>query len=222
METDRSNRGQARYDAPGIGGSCCKGEGGEEAMSAPVNVSKPMLTLLIILGLIGIGSLGYTIGAHNVSVVTMTQPSQVVMETQTVYSISTETQTSISQVSVVQAVTQAIPLQIAPLPNTQTQFCNYSSFSGDWCAGGMGDSPAQTVSGYLVQDEGCTLLHGDTQDYALYNVPSNVPTGGVEVYGYVFYNWPSGSSFPMNAPFTDGQVCGGVPVWMLPPYFQQI
>ena len=141
METTRRNRGQARYDSPGIGGSCCKGEGGEEAMSAPVNVGKPMLTLLIILGLIGIGSLGYTIGAHNVSVVTMTQPSQLVMETQTVFSVSTETQTSISQVSVVQAVTQAIPLQIAPLPNTQTQFCNYSSFSGDWCAGRHGRQP---------------------------------------------------------------------------------
>lgn len=195
-----------------------------------VSISKILLVALIIASALGLFSAGYLTGNLNPKLIpyTVTQPGPVVVETQVSYVTQSETQTVVSQVTQSVTETQSLPNQYYPTsPSSQgaeTLACSYPLNDPSWCAQVMGDYPAQTVQGMLVLSGSCYFLHtGYAQDYVLYNAPSNIATylnSNVQAYGYVFNGW-QGAYFPLNPPFSYSlSQCGGIPVWLLPPYFQ--
>jgi hypothetical protein len=202
-------------------------------MSQPVPVSKLIVPVaLIVFACAGLFTLGYFFGIQNPKLTYVTQTQPPLMMTQTIVSYSTQTETTVSQVTESIQITQSAYQGSYNYGGQyyggqgQTVACSYPLSSPDWCAQVMGDYPAQTVSGMLVLSGSCYFLHtGYTNDYVLYNVPSNTASylnQNVQAYGYSFPNWPQGQGFPLNAPFSySTPQCNGTPLWMLPPYFQE-
>jgi hypothetical protein len=196
-------------------------QNGKGETTRPVPVGKYVTGTLLILSLLAVFALGYySNSSSKVIYLTQTQPASVIM--QTVVSYSTETETSMSLVTQQNfaAQTQPVVPYVNQQPNGISLACGYPFTDPEWCANALGNSPKTTVNGYLSISTGCVLLHGDNQDYALYNVPSNITTGAIQVYGYVYYAWPAGQGFPLDTPFSySNNICGRVPVWLMPPYF---
>jgi hypothetical protein len=159
-------------------------------------------------------------------VVLTSQPVTVVVDhtitrTQLNEAITTVSVTTFSRVTVTTTMststyTQPQPGQVAPPVNQQ--YCGYP-FNPWLCNEG---APV-TVTGYLTTDSSCTFLYAGTgQNYVVWNLPKNGTWNGrpVQVYGFVYPNWPQGQPFPQN-PFQQ-TVCVGIPMWSIYPFIQSV
>ena len=94
------------------------------------------------------------------------------------------------------------------------QYCGYP-FNPYACSEG----PPVTLTGYLTNDSSCVFLYVDAgQNYVVWNLPLHYPTGSVQVYGFVYPNWPPNQPFPPY-PFQTVN-CIGTPMWAIPPYIK--
>lgn len=182
------------------------------------------LGFIVLIGILIVGSLGLGIWAGQANpryqLVTITQQGPVIIQTKMSYVTQTETQVTAVMQSYAVTVTQTV----GPAPGYLPQGgCNYP-FDAYYCALEMGDLPPQTITGYLTSDGSCWFLYGGygygaTGNYVLYNVPGNASSllsKPVQVFGYVYGNWPSGTLFPPYQAFTfHTPLCVGTPVWVI-------
>lgn len=98
------------------------------------------------------------------------------------------------------------------------QYCGYP-FNPTVC----NEGPPVTVTGYLTSDSSCVDLYVATGlTYVVWNLNqttiSNYQNQAVQVYGFVYPNWPQTQPFPPY-PFQK-TLCVGIPMWSIPPYIQ--
>ncbi|HXY83590.1 MAG TPA: hypothetical protein VEH56_07690 [Candidatus Saccharimonadales bacterium] len=104
------------------------------------------------------------------------------------------------------------------LPNLSNPACQYP-FNPYGC----NEGPPVTITGFLSTSGSCTFLSpGGGPTYAVWNLPSNYTSGFsgvVQVYGFIYPNWPAQQPFPPY-PFLKQSVCIGTPMWAVYPYIQ--
>jgi hypothetical protein len=137
---------------------------------------------------------------------------------------STSVQTSISLSTLSATVTTTMTTSISasnPFSpyNPYNSACGYP-FHPYLC----NEGPPVTITGYLTNDTSCVFLYvasgNSGTNYVVWNLPSNYPTGPVQVYGFIYPDWPLGQPFPPY-PFQT-VTCGGTPMWAIPPYIQTV
>jgi hypothetical protein len=100
------------------------------------------------------------------------------------------------------------------------------------------EGPPVTIVGTFFNDSSCLTVFGtivtptaipQQETFVIWfysqgarnhrTVPKIIPSNTlVQIYGYVYPDWPAGAPFPPY-PFQT-TVCGGIPVASIPPYFQ--
>ena len=101
---------------------------------------------------------------------------------------------------------------------TMQQYCGYPF--NPWVCN---EGPPITIVGYLTVDSSCVFLYTASGiNYVVWHLPKRDRTmyqnQGVEVYGFIYPDWPTDQPFPSN-PFQQN-ICVGVPMWAIPPYIQ--
>ncbi|MGO9643204.1 MAG: hypothetical protein ACLPY5_00500 [Candidatus Bathyarchaeia archaeon] len=186
-----------------------------------INVNKDRLYFGIIAGLtiivillatiLGIGFNSRTVYVTQNNYVTATS-----IVTQNVWSTVTQPQMQIS-------VSMATNVVAPPgggnyqIPNLSNPACQYP-FNPYGC----NEGPPVTITGFLSTTGSCTFLSpGNGPTYSVWNLPSNYTSGFsgvVQVYGFIYPNWPAQQPFPPY-PFQKS-VCIGTPMWAVYPYIQ--
>ena len=186
-----------------------------------MRVDKGRLYFGIIAGLtIVVIVLGAMLGAgFNSHTVLVTQNNYVTATstvTESVWSIVTISQMTIS----ISTATSAVGPPGGgnyQMPNLSNPACQYP-FNPYGC----NEGPPVTITGFLSTSGSCTFLSpGGGPTYTVWNLPSNYTSGFsgvVQVYGFVYPNWPSQQPFPPY-PF-QRTVCMGIPMWAVYPYIQ--
>ena len=171
------------------------------------------LTIIVILlaTILGIGFNSRTVYVTQNNYVTATS-----IVTQNVWSTVTQPQMQIS-------VSTATNVVAPPgggnyqIPNLSNPACQYP-FNPYGC----NEGPPVTITGFLSTTGSCTFLSpGNGPTYAVWNLPSNYTSGFsgvVQVYGFIYPNWPAQQPFPPY-PFQKS-VCIGTPMWAVYPYIQ--
>jgi hypothetical protein len=163
--------------------------------------------VMLALALMGLAIIGLTIRGPS----TVTRTDYVTqMQLATISITSSTTITTISTMTVASFATLS-----GPQSNWfNQQYCGYP-FNPYLC----NEGPPVTLTGYLTSDSSCVNLYVDTgQNYVVWNLPKKYPTGAVQVYGFVYPNWPQTQPFPPY-PFQK-TICIGTPMWAIPPYIQ--
>jgi len=188
----------------------------------PLTLSKEVFYVVIIaLALMGILVVGLAVRG----------PGGSVTQTQTNYATNYVTQMQFTTVSAgftsSTTTTQAYTVTVAsfstlaagPPPTWfSQQYCGYP-FNPTVC----NEGPPVTVTGYLTSDSSCVDLYVATGlTYVVWNLNqttiSNYQNQAVQVYGFVYPNWPPSQPFPPY-PFQK-TLCVGIPMWSIPPYIQ--
>ncbi len=171
------------------------------------------LTIIVILlaTILGIGFNSRTVYVTQNNYVTATS-----IVTQNVWSTVTQPQMQIS-------VSMATNVVAPPgggnyqIPNLSNPACQYP-FNPYGC----NEGPPVTITGFLSTTGSCTFLSpGNGPTYSVWNLPSNYTSGFsgvVQVYGFIYPNWPAQQPFPPY-PFQKS-VCIGTPMWAVYPYIQ--
>ena len=212
----------------------------------PLNGSKQPLTLpkevfyvvIIALALMGFVVVGLVVRAPAVSV-TQTQTEYITQMQLTTVSVSFTSSTTTTQ-----AYTMTVPpfttLPAGPPPTTQIYTTTVASFatlpagpppiwfSQQYCGYPFNpylcnEGPPVTVTGYLTSDSSCVNLYVATGvTYVVWNLNqtmiSQYQNQAVQVYGFIYPNWPQTQPFPPY-PFQK-TLCVGIPMWAMPPYIQ--
>jgi len=101
---------------------------------------------------------------------------------------------------------------------TLQQYCGYPF--NPWVCN---EGPPTTITGYLTVDSSCVFLYtAPGINYVVWHLPKHDQTEyqnqAVEVYGFIYPDWPIDQPFPSN-PFQQS-ICVGVPMWTIPPFIQ--
>jgi len=193
--------------------------------SRPLNGSKQPLTLpkdvfyvvIIALALMGFVVVGLVVRAPAVSV-TQTQTNYVTQMQLTTVSVSFTSSTTTTQ-AYTMTVLPFTTLPAGPPPTWFIQqYCGYP-FNPYVC----NEGPPVTVTGYLTSDSSCVNLYVATGvTYVVWNLNqttiSQYQNQAVQVYGFIYPNWPQTQPFPPY-PFQK-TLCVGIPMWAMPPYIQ--
>jgi len=166
--------------------------------------------VMLALALMGLAVIGLTVrGPTTITQVNYVTNTQ--LATVSVSFTSSTTMTTISTMTIASFAT----LSAGPPTNWfNQQYCGYP-FNPYVC----NEGPPVTITGYLTNDTSCVNLYvGTGQNYVVWNLPKNHPTGAVQVYGFIYPNWPQTQPFPPY-PFQK-TICVGTPMWAIPPYIQ--
>jgi hypothetical protein len=142
-------------------------------------------------------------------------------------------------ITVTTSATVTVTLYVTITPTTTLQpfdlnnpACQYP-MNPNFC----NEGPPVTIVGTFFNESGCLTVFGiiasanptpqqETYVIWFYNqnihnrrtVPKKIPDNTVvQIYGYVYPDWPQGTPFPPY-PFQT-TLCGGIPVASIPPYF---
>ena len=188
----------------------------------PVTLSKEIFYVVIIaLALMGILVVGLAVRGPFGSV-TQTQTNYVtnyVTQMQfTTVSIGFTSSTTTTQAYTMTAASFATQPAGPPLAWFNQQYCGYP-FNPYVC----NEGPPITVTGYLTSDSSCVNLYvGTGETYVVWNLNqttiSQYQNQAVQVYGFIYPNWPQTQPFPPY-PFQK-TICVGIPMWAMPPYIQ--
>ena len=177
--------------------------------------------LMVALALMGLAVIGLAVRGPTVKV--QTQTNYITQMQFTTYSAAyTYTQTQIQPYTVTMASYTTPASGSGPPPSWfNGQYCGYP-FNPYLC----NEGPPVTVNGYLTTDGTCvdlSIVGGQT--YVVWNLPRKYTNStspyintAVQVYGFVYPNWPPTQPFPPY-PFQTS-ICVGVPMWAIPPYIQ--
>lgn len=198
---------------------CGASENGHEASKISKRLNHQVMSrtvfyvLMLALALMGMVVAGLAVRSPG----TATQTNNVTrmqLATVTVSFTSSATMTATSITTLTRGGSAAtVPVGPPPIWFNQ-QYCGYP-FNPYIC----NEGPPVTITGYLTNDAPCVNLSIATgQNYVVWNLPSQYPTGGVQVYGFIYPNWPQTQPFPPY-PFQT-TVCVGTPMWAIPPYIQ--
>jgi len=170
------------------------------------------ITVIVLAAILGAGFNSRTVFVTQNNYVTATSTV-----TESVWSIVTQSQMQFS----VSTATNVVGPPVGgnyQMPNLSNPACQYP-FNPYGCNEG---SPV-TITGFLSTSGSCTFLSpGNGPTYTVWNLPSNYTTpsfsGVVQVYGFIYPNWPAQQPFPPY-PF-QRTVCMGTPMWAVYPYIQ--
>lgn len=177
-------------------------------MNQQVVMPKTVFNIVMLaLALMGLAIIGLTVRGPS----TVTRTDYVTqMQLATVSITSSTTMTTLSTMTVASFATLSGPQSSW----FNQQYCGYP-FNPYLC----NEGPPVTLTGYLTSDSSCVNLYVETgQNYVVWNLPKNHPTGAVQVYGFVYPNWPQTQPFPPY-PFQK-TICVGTPLWAISPYIQ--
>jgi hypothetical protein len=173
-------------------------------------VSKTVIYVMILaLAIMGLTIIGLTLKGP----VTVTQTDYITkVQFATVSVTSSATMTQIYTLTGASIATTSS----GPTVPFNQQYCGYP-FNPYLC----NEGPPVTLTGYLTNDSACVYLYVATgQNYVVWNLPSHYPTGGVQVYGFIYPDWPQTQVFP---PYPFQRVnCIGIPMWAIPPYIKSV
>jgi hypothetical protein len=160
---------------------------------------------MLALAIMGLAIIGLTIrGPGTVTLTEYVTRNQLA----TVSVTSSATMTQIFTMTVASMAT----VSASPTNPLNQQYCGYP-FNPYLC----NEGPPVTLTGYLTNDSPCVFLYvGAGQNYVVWNLPHHYPTGSVQVYGFIYPNWPPNQVFPPY-PFQTVN-CIGTPMWAIPPY----
>lgn len=178
--------------------------------------------LMIALALMGLAVVGLAVRG----------PSPPIVSVQTQVNYVTQMQYSTYTANYATTITQFQPYTVTNAPyTTQASGPPPSWFTGQYCGYPFNpyvcnEGPPVTVNGYLTNDGTCVNLSVvGGQTYVVWNLPGKYTNSSspyintaVQVYGFVYPNWPPTQPFPPY-PFQTS-ICVGVPMWAIPPYLQ--
>ena len=185
----------------------------------PLTLPKEVFYVVIIaLALMGLVVVGLVV--RGPGTVTQTQTNYITqMQMQfTTISVSYTSSTTTTQ-AYTMTVASFATLPAGPPPTWfSQQYCGYP-FNPYVC----NEGPPVTVTGYLTSDSSCANLYVATGvTYVVWNLNqttiSQYQNQAVQVYGFIYPNWPQTQPFPPY-PFQK-TLCVGIPMWAMPPYIQ--